>query len=409
MPRALVIGGSIGGLFAANLLRTIGWDVLVFERSSGDLSARGAAIGTTEPLFAVMRRIGVALDALIGVQMRWRTCLDRAGAVAFEVRSVEITTGWNRIYRPLRQALPDHCLRTGAALTRFHQDESGVTAYFSDGTSARGDLLVGADGVRSIVRRQLMPDVVCEYAGYVSWRGVADESALPAAVNSVLADRVVHCFAAGGQAMCIPMPGPRDETGTGSRRYGFVCHCAVDADESLRQLFTDAAGRRHDSAIAPALIRPQVIAELKAKAQELFAPQIREVVRRIDQLLLQPIFDLESPRMVVGRVALLGDAAFTARPHVAAGVTKAALDAACLADALATFGGSLDAALCRYEAERRAFGKALVARGRSLGAHLGRPGPGVCKAAPQRAYREWVVRESGSAATLEALATELRP
>jgi 2-polyprenyl-6-methoxyphenol hydroxylase-like FAD-dependent oxidoreductase len=58
-PRALVIGGSVGGLFAAHMLRSIGWDVVVFERSGDDLAQRGAGIGASDAMFAVMRRIGV--------------------------------------------------------------------------------------------------------------------------------------------------------------------------------------------------------------------------------------------------------------------------------------------------------------------------------------------------------------
>ena len=65
MPRALVIGGSVGGLFAACLLREIGWDVAVFEKSAGDLSGRGAGLGLSSELFAVMRRAGAEMNPTI--------------------------------------------------------------------------------------------------------------------------------------------------------------------------------------------------------------------------------------------------------------------------------------------------------------------------------------------------------
>lgn len=87
----------------------------------------------------------------------------------------------------------------------------------------------------------------------------------------------------------------------------------------------------------------------------------------------QPIFDLDSPRIVAGRVALLGDAAFVARPHVGAGVTKAALNAAWLTDALAAMPDDIEAGLAAYEARARSFGSALVARARFLGAYLEDP------------------------------------
>jgi 2-polyprenyl-6-methoxyphenol hydroxylase-like FAD-dependent oxidoreductase len=100
------------------------------------------------------------------------------------------------------------------------------------------------------------------------------------------------------------------------------------------------------------------------------SPLLAEIVGRVPLPLLQAITDMESPRLVFGRVALMGDAAFVARPHVAAGTSKAALDAACLVDALDASGGDIDAALVRYNAERCAFGRAIVAHSRYLGAYI---------------------------------------
>jgi 2-polyprenyl-6-methoxyphenol hydroxylase-like FAD-dependent oxidoreductase len=126
-------------------------------------------------------------------------------------------------------------------------------------------------------------------------------------------------------------------------------------------------------AIPPPLIRPDVIAGIKATARALVAPQIAEIFVRSEPF-FQPIFDLESARIAFGapapRVALLGDAAFVARPHAGAGVTKAALDAASLADALAAHGDDLAAALARYDREQTRFGRGLVALSREEGAYI---------------------------------------
>ena len=73
---------------------------------------------------------------------------------------------------------------------------------------------------------------------------------------------------------------------------------------------------------------------MRAAAERLLAPQLRALVRMVDEPILQPIYDLETPRMAFGRIAIIGDAAFVARPHVAAGVAKAADDAAALVAAL---------------------------------------------------------------------------
>ena len=138
-------------------------------------------------------------------------------------------------------------------------------------------------------------------------------------------------------------------------------------------MYTDASGRRHDGGIPPPLIRPDVIAAFRTQARAMLPPQFVALTEATPAPFFQPIFDLELPRIVAGRVALLGDAGFVARPHVGAGVTKAALNAAWLADALAATPGDIDAALAAYEKRARSFGSALVARARYLGAYLEDP------------------------------------
>src|SRR5262245_43033422 len=153
--RALIVGGSLGGLFAGNLLRSIGWDVAVFERARGDLSARGAGLGSREGLFVVLRRLGIALDDSIGVPVSSRIALDADGSAICDVPVRRVATAWDRIYWPLKQALPAECYSGGKQLVSFQQDAGAVVAAFADGSQAEGDLLVGADGIRSTVRRQL--------------------------------------------------------------------------------------------------------------------------------------------------------------------------------------------------------------------------------------------------------------
>src|SRR4029079_14970254 len=111
------------------------------------------------------------------------------------------------------------------------------------------------------------------------------------------------------------------------------------------------------------------IAEIGADPGRLVAPQFRQIVRLIEEPILQTIYDLESPRMAFGRVAILGDAAFVARPHVAAGVSKAADDAAALAASLQNE-ENVEAALKRYEAPSLPENYGSSERARHLGAYL---------------------------------------
>ena len=366
--RALVIGGSLGGLLAAHLLRSTGWDVVVFERNAEDLTGRGAGISTHPQLIDILRRVGIDFDESMGIKVDTVICLDKDGNTYLETQTARTMSSWGRLYRSLRDPLPSASYRLDMSLRHVEQDAGGVTAVFSDGSRVRGELLVGADGLRSTVREQFLPDVVPNYAGYVAWRAMLDESEVPPDIRAEIFERYTFCLPEGELFLAYPVPGRNNETQPGRRAYNIVWYRPTDPDQALVDLCTDASGRCHGTAIPPPLIRPEVVAAIKATARALVAPQVAEIFALTPQPFFQPIFDLESPQTVFGRVALLGDAAFVARPHVGAGVTKAALDAASLADAVAA--GDVVAGLLQYQREQQPFGSGLVALGRQEGAYL---------------------------------------
>jgi 2-polyprenyl-6-methoxyphenol hydroxylase-like FAD-dependent oxidoreductase len=397
--RAVVIGGSVGGLFAANLLRMIAWEPIVFERSQGRLADRGTGIGTRDELFAVMRRIGISVDASIGIDVRSRICLARDGTVARELPVAAVTSSWARIYRRLLDALPAESTRSGMALARVEQDKQTVTAIFSNGDRVEADLLIGADGLNSTVRRQLLPDVTPRYAGYVAWRAAVAAPDIPPAWHELILQHMIFSFPPRGLMLSIPMPSP-DGDGRGCH---FVWFRPVPKAD-LTALCTDADGRSHGTSIPPPLIRRELVGEVKASAAAELAPQLAALVTQAPQLIMQPIFDLDSPHIAFGRVVLLGDAAFVARPHVATGVTKAALDAQWLAQCLSD-AGDLESALARYDERRRRFGQWLVARGRRVGATLMAPAD---DGEERRRQADVVMREYGAAGVVDDEAINAR-
>jgi 2-polyprenyl-6-methoxyphenol hydroxylase-like FAD-dependent oxidoreductase len=367
--RALVIGGSISGLLAANLLRSIGWDVIVFERNAVRLIDRGAGISTQVQFRDIMRRIGIPFDESIGIQVDRLICLDRFGNVVLEKPTARTMSAWAHLYGELLERLPAEKYRLGMQFAYAEQAREGVTAVFADGSRVRGDLLIGADGVRSTVRKQFLPELQPSYAGYVAWRAMIAEEDVPRRAREEIFSVYTFCLPDGELFLGYPVPGRNEEIRIGRRAYNIVWYRPAPAETLLVDMCTDADGRRHGLAIPPPLIRREVIADVKAAARALIAPQAAAIFE-CAQPFFQPIFDLESPQLAFGRVVLMGDAAFVARPHVGAGVTKAALDAQSLADALCAAGNDVEAALARYERQQLAFGRGLVALGREEGAYL---------------------------------------
>ena len=359
--KALVIGGSVGGLFAGCLLRKSGWDVTVYERAIGDLSGRGAGLGISAELLEVMARAGAAFDASSGVAQREHVWMERSGEIRFTHPRNLMASAWARIYQPLRAALPSASYRQAMTLTRVEQDAESVTAHFADGSAARADLLVAADGVHSTVRRQYLPQVEPRFANYVAWRGLIEAPALSDATLAALSGRLVYCFPPSEMLLAMRVP-----DGAYFIWYRHVPPGRVD------DLFTDASGKSHGLSIPPPLIRPELVRELHEHARAVLPPAIAPVIEASAQPLLQAISDMASPRLSFGRVALLGDAAFVVRPHVAGGASKAALDARALVGALDE--STIDAALARYERLQLDFGHRIVEHSRYLGADLeGRP------------------------------------
>ncbi len=125
--RAVIIGGSLGGLFAAHELGAIGWDVDVFERTADDLADRGAGIGTHRPLFEIMRRAGLRLDPdADGTAPRSYICLDRDNRLIHELTMHRTMTAWSRLYRPLKDRLPSASYHPGKSLERVEADDTMV-------------------------------------------------------------------------------------------------------------------------------------------------------------------------------------------------------------------------------------------------------------------------------------------
>lgn len=357
----------MSGLLNALLLRRAGWDVDIYERLEDELSGRGAGIVAQPQLIARLRALGLATEEL-GVHIARRQIIDAHGRVTHDIECPQVTTAWERLYRLLRDALPPAHYHRGKGLSKLTQDQRKVQAHFSDGEIVEADVLIGADGIRSTVRQHLLPEVAPLYAGYCAWRALIPEAAFPPETHRALFDIMSFGLPPGEQFLSYPVAGPDNDLRAGKRRANVIWYRPAD-DAKLRELLTDAQGKTHAISIPPPLIRAEAIAEMHDAAERLLAPRFRAVVRLIEEPILQPIYDLLSPRMAFGRVAIGGDAAFVARPHVGAGVSKAADDAAALVDALRQH-DDVESALKAYEAARLPENNRIIEWARHLGAYL---------------------------------------
>lgn len=372
--RAIVAGGSIGGLFAARMLALAGWEVTVLERSAEPLSGRGAGIVTHAELIEVLEACGADISDL-GVEVEERVAFDKAGARVRTLAFPQVVTSWDRIFSLLRRMIPDGTYCNGAAVTGYADKGDTVTVRLGDGQRMDADLLIGADGFRSAVRAQMHPSIVPEFSGYVVWRALVAEADLPADLRRDVFGAFGFFLPTGNQVLGYPIAGPGNDLRPGHRRYNIVWYRPVAADK-LDDMLTDADGQRHAVTIPPPLVREDVLTRMHEAAEQDLARPFVEMLRRSDRPFFTPIYDHCSPTMAQGRVALSGDAACVARPHVGMGVTKAACDAAALARQLSAPGRPIDEALAGYSAERVAASRKAFERSRELGAFVTRSDQG---------------------------------
>ena len=224
----------------------------------------------------MLRRLGIDDGSALGVDTRFYIWFDARGEVACKLERPRIMTAWARLYRPLKDALPAQHYHPAKSFVAAEQDAHGITAIFADGTRATGDLLVAADGPRSTVRPQVLPQVRPDYAGYVAWRGLTAEAEVTTD-RALLFESNAFSIPGGELAVSYPVPARDGDLRPGKRDYNIVWYRPTDA-AALADLNTDASGRRHEQ-IPPPLIRPDVIAAVKADARALLGAVDRRYLR----------------------------------------------------------------------------------------------------------------------------------
>lgn len=352
---AVIIGGGISGLATAIALRSVGVDARVFERAP-ELTEVGAGLSLWPNGIAALDRIGLGAqirqhslrDDMDGALRSWsgRIVVATDGAALQRLLGdVSLIIHRAELLALLRDALPASTVVTSATCTGFRDDGRGVTALFADGTDARGDFLVGADGIHSAVRAGLFGAAPAVYAGYTAWRAITafDHARLRAGVSIgrgcqfgqvPMVDGRVYWFATENASAGRPAPAPGDRA-------------------ALLELF----GQWHDPI-------PELIAATDEAA-----------------ILHNDIVD-RSPatRWGMGRVTLIGDAAHAMTPNLGQGANQALQDAVALAAAIAeAAAGEIEPALRAYERVRLPRANAVVSASRQAGRVFQLASPLACR------------------------------
>lgn len=322
--KALIIGGGIGGVTAAIALQRAGFDVTVFERADV-LQEVGSGLPLWSTTLRALKKLELTsvLEALgppvpPGCVTTWRgevladlsteKSLQRLGTVNAVAHRAELLA-------LLLEALGEDRVQLATTCVGFTQDETGVWARFADGRTVHGDLLLGADGLHSVIREQLFGPFKPKYMGYTCWRGVA---------SMERTDLASWTWGKGYHIGIFPM--------SRNRVYWFAQRNAPEGEQEK------VYGR-------------------KREMLELFHgwhDPIPTVIEATDEshILRTDIYQSEPLRhWSRGRVTLLGDAAHAMTPNLGQGACQAIEDAVALADCLKAE-PNVAAALQLYEKRR---------------------------------------------------------
>ena len=347
--KVTVAGAGIGGLTAAIALRRAGFEVAVFERAA-ELREVGAGLLLAANAQKALGKLGLAeavarlgTPASAGEIRSWR------GKVLASIPAAELEKKVGApsaaVHRADLQALlvrevGEDALRLGFEVEGFEQDESGVTVFLAGGGEERADILVGADGLRSRVRAELLGSEEPRYAGYISWRAVAEP-----------------------KEELLPWGRGFESWGRGTR-FG----CAHIGKGSVYWFATANApeGARDGHQGGPAGTKATLLRHF-----EIWHSPVRELIEATEEgaILRTDIYDREplGESWGEGAVTLLGDAAHPMTPNLGQGACQAIEDAVVLARCLVEERASAAGALRRYERLRSARVAMVVRRSRRVG------------------------------------------
>lgn len=364
--RVAVVGGSIAGCaFASAAARAGAAEVVVLERTSGQLADRGVGLCIHDDRAAELTGAGALAPGIATHRLTRRkwVALDgnsRTGRVIWDQPFPFHSYHWGLLWRGQRAATPPSVqYRQGAGVESVRGFADRAEVRLATGAVEDFDLVIGADGYRSVVREAVCPGARPSYAGYVCWRGsypadrLAELGTPPDGGADWPVTDAVTIGIPGGSCVLYRIPGP-----TGPM-VNWVFY-ATPPETGLRL--------DDPTSFPPGGVTGELADHLARLTQRWFPPYWAEVIGLTppEHTFLQPIYDLRTERTVADRLLLGGDAASVVRPHNTSGAAKALQDATAF-EAAWRQADSWDGLLAAYQAARGATGQELVALARRLG------------------------------------------
>jgi 2-polyprenyl-6-methoxyphenol hydroxylase-like FAD-dependent oxidoreductase len=347
--RVGIIGGSIAGCATAALLHRAGHDVIVFERSESDLVSRGAAISTPPAVWQDLMARGLVDETLPTCRMDYLRYVTRGSGSGQrrwlgDVQMSFALVNWAHLYQGLRRGVPDDLYRRASAVELIEAGPHGTTVHLGPDGAVDFDLVVCADGYRSMGRRLVDLDAALRYRGMVGWRGLLHESDL--GVDPLDGCDGLRPVYQGGHGIVYYIPGSGQSAEPGKRllMWGYFLQVPEGA---LSLVLVDDRERQQSGSVPFGKVHPQVRAGFESRLADLLPPVLFELVRQSSNSSIQAIYSVAPRSYARDRVCLVGDAGAVFPPFTASGVFKAVANATSLADALAG-ASAVDDALRRW-------------------------------------------------------------
>jgi len=334
--RVGIIGGSVAGCATAALLHRAGHDVIVFERSESSLVSRGAGIVTATAAWRDMMAQDLFGGTVPACRAEFSRFVTRASETAQQrwlgdVQGSFTLLNWAHLYQGLRRGVPDELYRRNATVERIEATRHGATLHLLPGGSLDFDLVVCADGFRSLGRGLVDPGAVPVYRGMVLWRGLLPEGDIR--VDALGGCDLLRPVYQGGHGVVYYIPGPGQSTGRGKRLLMWGYYLQVP-ESALASVLVDDQERQQSGSVPFGRVHPEVRAALESRLAGLLPPPLFELVQQCSNSSIQAVYSFVSRSYACDRVCLAGDAGTMFPPFTGSGVLRAVASASSLADAI---------------------------------------------------------------------------